>query len=175
MTIEEGDALPHSRGAIFEFAREQLRGRPSCAAGISAAPAKITVKTHRRDGPLRPEPEPYAESYRVNRERDGNSVPAISIRKAKPLHSVALRARTQRLFVPTKQYHGIIRMSVSRSKESTIRRHTASMARALTWLRGISAASTTPRPEFNAMSPVRISSGVRKGPRGASRRNDHLH
>jgi hypothetical protein len=33
------------------------------------------------------------------------------------------------LRMPTKQYHGITNMSVSRSRELTIRRHTASMAR----------------------------------------------
>ena len=46
-------------------------------------------------------------------------------------------------------------MSVSRSRESTIRRHTASMALALTWLRNTSPGSAALRSAFTATSRAR--------------------
>ena len=45
-------------------------------------------------------------------------------------------------------------------KRMTIRRHTASMARALTWLRNTFPAYDPPRSESITTSPVRISSGT---------------
>ena len=69
--------------------------------------------------------------------------------------------------MPTKRHHGITYMSVSRSRELTIRRHIASMARALTWLKNTSLDSVEPRSPFTTTSPVRISSGTRRNPHGA--------
>jgi len=46
-------------------------------------------------------------------------------------------------------------MSVSRSRESTIKRHTASMARALAWLKNTSSC-TVPESVFTTITPVRI-------------------
>jgi hypothetical protein len=49
-----------------------------------------------------------------------------------------LVSRREWICMSKKQHHRITRMSVSRLREATIRRHTASMARALTWLRNTS-------------------------------------
>ena len=61
-------------------------------------------------------------------------------------------------------------MSVSRSRESTIRRHTASMARALTWLKNTSPGSAAPRSVSSIISLGPIFSSTRKSPHGASNR-----
>jgi hypothetical protein len=64
---------------------------------------------------------------------------------------------------------GITHMSVSRSRESTIKRHTASMARALTWLKNTSHVCVVPRSPFTTISLVRISSDMHKSPHGVRR------
>ena len=82
----------------------------------------------------------------VIRERGGNSVPAVrSIPKAKPPHSSVAALPRARSSTPTKWRLGITFMSVSRSRDSIIRRHTTSMALALTWLRNTSPACAAPR------------------------------
>jgi hypothetical protein len=86
------------------------------------------------------------------RERGGNSVPAVSILKARPPHSSAPLLQRVPSFTPAKQRAGIIYMSVSRSRGSSIRRHTASMAHVLTWLR-----NTFPAPEAPRLAPITIS------------------
>jgi hypothetical protein len=68
--------------------------------------------------------------------------------------------------MPTKQHHGITNMSVSRSRESTIRRHIASIARALTWLRNTSPAYDAPSSAFTTTSQDRIFSDMPKSPHG---------
>ena len=56
-------------------------------------------------------------------------------------------------------------MSVSRSRESAIRRHTASMALALTWLRNTSFGSVAPKPASATLSRARTASARRKSHR----------
>ena len=58
-------------------------------------------------------------------------------------------------------------MSVSRSREATIKRHTAAMARALIWLRNISPVCGAPRSPFPNLAPARIASGTRRSRLGA--------
>lgn len=93
--------------------------------------------------------------------------PRFSIRKVRLLHSFASAARKKRFCTPTKRHHGMNCMSVSKSRESTIKRHTASMARALTWLRNTSSVYAAPKSAFTNISPVRISSSARRGRPGA--------
>ena len=101
----------------------------------------------------------------IARERGGNPVQVISIRKAKPLHSFALASRRKRLRMPAKRHHGITDMSISRSRESAIRRHTASMARALTWLKR-TPGRAEPGSAFTSTSPVRTCHGTLWSPHG---------
>jgi hypothetical protein len=103
------------------------------------------------------------------------AIPSRCFQFEKPgcfIRSRFARDRNVRAY-PTKQHHGIESMSVSRSRELAVRRHTASMARALTWLRSISVHSVVPRQEFSEMSPGRIN--TRKRSDGARGRNDRLH
>jgi hypothetical protein len=99
----------------------------------------------------------------IVRERGGKFGPgSFSIRKAKLLHSFALVSRRERWCVPMKRRHGMIYMSVSRSRELIIRRHTASMARALIWLKNTSPACAVPGPALATTPPVRISRVTRR-------------
>jgi|ERR1700738_3359400 len=102
----------------------------------------------------------------VIRERGGNSVPAVFNTEAKPPHSSALALPRVRSSTPTKRRVGTIYMSVSRSRESIIRRHTASMALALTWLRSTSHGSDALRSASIITSQGRISSATRKSRHG---------
>ena len=102
----------------------------------------------------------------VLRERGGNSVPAVF-----DLETAASFIRAwfaQGGVTPTKQRLGIISMSVSKSRASSIKRHTASMAHVLTWLRNTSFPATG-APGFGsiALSPVRSSTAARKRIQGA--------
>jgi len=89
-----------------------------------------------------------------------------SIRKTKLHHSFAPASRRERSFIPTKRRLGITVMSVSRSRESIIKRHTASMALALTWLRNTSHGSVAPRSAFTTTSRAPTFSATRKSPHG---------
>jgi hypothetical protein len=53
-------------------------------------------------------------------------------------------------------------MSVSRSRESNVRRHTASMALALAWLRNTSPGCAVSRSVFTATSRAHTFTAVRK-------------
>lgn len=103
-------------------------------------PRLANVKAHRRD---RRFARNKAASVRLS-DRSGARRQfrprSYSIRKAKLPHSFALASRREWLCIPVKRRHGITFMSISRSRESTIRRHTASIARALSWLRNTSLA-----------------------------------
>jgi hypothetical protein len=118
------------------------------------------VKAHRRDRRLTRNQNGKRKVVVIIREV---AIPSrqVSIRKAKLLHSF------ERLCIPTKQHHGITYMIVSRSRKSTIRRHTASVARALAWLKNTSPVFVVPSSEFTAISPVRVSAGPRRSPHGA--------
>jgi hypothetical protein len=102
----------------------------------------------------------------VIRERGGIWSRRYSIRKVRPPHSSALASPRARSFTPTKRRLGTIYMSVSRSRESIIRRHTASMALALTWLRNTSHASDVPRSAFTTTSRARTSSDTLRSRHG---------
>ena len=80
----------------------------------------------------------------IAREGGDSPVPPVSILKSQAV--AVTRARVaKRTVVPVGQAASRENlMSVSRSKELNIRRHTASMARALTWLRNPSAISAGP-------------------------------
>src|ERR1700722_15038220 len=71
--------------------------------------------------------------------------PAASIRKVNSPYSSALRMQRVRSSTPTKRRIETISMVVLRSRGSTVRRHTASMALALMWLRGTSHPPYAPR------------------------------
>jgi ISXO2-like transposase domain len=62
-------------------------GRRSPSSGRYVKPAK--VKAHRRDRRFAGNQSGHREVVVIIRECGGNSVPAVSIRKAKPLHSFA--------------------------------------------------------------------------------------
>jgi hypothetical protein len=92
--------------------------------------------------------------------------PQFAIRKASFVHSRHDREGNGGLWsVPMRQRQGMIGMSVSRSKEA-VRRHNASMARALAWLRAGSPGCDAPGSAFHTLSPVRVSSGPHRIPHG---------
>jgi hypothetical protein len=124
------------------------------------------VKAHRRDRRLTRKQNGKRKVVVIVRERNGIRSRQFSIRKAKLLHSFARVSRRERLFMLTKQHHGMVCMSVSRLRESTIRRHTASMARALTWLRNTSPACAGPRSAFTTTLPGHICSDTRESRHG---------
>jgi hypothetical protein len=82
------------------------------------------------------------------------------------LHSFVPGSPRARSSTPTKRRLGTTCMSVSRSRESIIRRHTASMALVLTWLRNTSPASDALRSASTTTSRGRISSATRKSLHG---------
>ena len=95
-------------------------------------------------------------------KRGANADPQIlSSDEARLLHPLAPGRERTVARVPTKQCHGMTRMSVSRSRETTIKRHTASIARALTWLRHTPDCGAV-GSAFTTLSPIRIAAGPRR-------------
>jgi hypothetical protein len=160
---------------LREALAEEIRGR---VVGGEAKEAEIdggyfggcikpaNVKAHRRDRRLTRNQNGKRKVVVVVRERGGNSVSAVFNLESQAASSFARVSRRERLCMLTKQHHGITYMSVLRSRELTIRRHTASMARALTWLRNTSLDCAAPRSAFTTTSPVRISSDMLRSPHG---------
>ena len=88
----------HSLACKVEKANEQSRHRsPACLSGKNG-PAGAShcarVKTHRRDRRLTRNRNAERRVLMSVRERDGNSVPAVSIREARLLHSRFTREDT---------------------------------------------------------------------------------
>jgi hypothetical protein len=124
---------------------------------------KLVVKAHRRDRRITGNKHGKRKVSVVVRERGSSSVPQFSIEKASPLQSFALPLRRNGRACRRSSYHRRTCVSVSSSRESTIRRHTASMARALAWLKNTSACAV-PKSDFTTISPVRISSVTLRTP-----------
>jgi hypothetical protein len=84
----------------------------------------------------------------IVRVRGGNLLPAVFNTES---HAASfIRARIAKGTVV--HADGIAFMSVSRSRRSIIRRRTASMARALTWLKSTARASDAPRSTLTDLS-----------------------
>jgi hypothetical protein len=124
------------------------------------------VKAHQRDRRLIRNQNGTRNVVVIVRERGGNSVPAVFNSESQAASFIRARSRRERWCMPTKRHHGIAYMSVSRSRESTIRRHTASMARALTWLRSSSSACDEPKSASIITSRERICFATHRGPHG---------
>jgi hypothetical protein len=114
-------------------------------------------KEYRRDRRLSRNQNGKRKVVVVIRERGGNLVPA-----AFNTESQAASLIRARIAKGTVVHAGIIEMSVSRSRGSIIRRHTASMAHVLTWLRNTFPASDAPRLAPITISPERTYSATRK-------------
>src|ERR1700730_1649102 len=87
----------------------------------------VHVKAHRRDRGLRRNQGAEQTVVVTVRERDGNSVPADFNSESQAASFVRASHARKRLCTPARRYRGIANMSVSRSRELSIKRHTASM------------------------------------------------
>jgi len=160
------DALCHLDAFSFHRSDERGRGQHRSAeidGGYFGEDVKPAVKAHRRDRGFAGNQSGKRKVVVIVRDRGGNSVPAVFNSESQAASFIRARIAKRTIVHADEASDGITCMSVSRSKESTIKRHTASMARALTWLRNASA----PRSEFATISPVRISSASRRSRDGA--------
>jgi hypothetical protein len=109
----------------------------------------------------------------IVRERGGNSVPAVFNTESQAASFIRARIAKGTVVHADEAASWATSMSVSRSRESIIRRHTASMALALTWLRSTSHASGAPRSASITTSPGRSFSATRPYHRDSDRGNMH--
>lgn len=129
---------------------------------LIAAVKPANQKVYRRDRRFARNQNGKRKVVVIVRERGGNSVPAVFNTESQAASFIRARVAKGRFCTLTRPDHGITCMSVSRSRESIIRRHTASMALALTWLRNTSPGSVSPKSASTITSRARISSATRK-------------
>ena len=123
-------------------------------------------KEYRRDRRLARNQNGKRKVVVVIRERGGNSVPVVFNTESQAASFRARIAKGTVVHADEAARVGTIYMSVSRSRESIIRRHTASMALALTWLRNTSSGSDALRSASITTSRGPISSATRKSRHG---------
>lgn len=119
-------------------------------------------KEYRRDRRLARNQRGKRKVVVIAREHGGNPVPTVFNSESQAASFIRARIAKGTVVRDDEAASWDDFMSVSRSRESIVRKHTASMARALIWLNNTSPACVVPGSAFTTTSPVRISSVTRR-------------